>query len=78
MPDSNKRNCKMSEDRFRSLSEKVDDLIGLCADMKRENQILKAGENSWRQERKQLINKNKDAKSKLESILVRLKAMDQS
>jgi cell division protein ZapB len=60
------------------LSEKVDDLIGLCADMKRENQILKAGENSWRQERKQLINKNKDAKSKLESILVRLKAMDQS
>ena len=68
----------MSEDRFLSLSEKVDDLIGLCADMKRENQILKAGENSWRQERKQLINKNKDAKSKLESVLVRLKAMDQS
>ncbi len=68
----------MSEDRFLSLSEKVDDLIGLCADIKRENQILKAGENSWRQERKQLINKNKDAKSKLESILVRLKAMDQS
>jgi len=39
---------------------------------------LKAGENSWHSERKQLMNKNKDAKSKLESILVRLKAMDQS
>jgi cell division protein ZapB len=78
MPDTKKRNCKMSEDRFLSLSEKVDDLIDLCADMKRENQILKAGENSWRQERKQLINNNKDAKSKLESVLVRLKAMDQS
>jgi len=78
MPDSNKRNSKMSEDRFLTLSEKVDDLIDLCADMKRENQILKAGENSWRSERKQLMDKNKDAKSKLESILVRLKAMDQS
>jgi cell division protein ZapB len=78
MPDSNKRNSKMSEDRFLTLSEKVDDLIGLCADMKRENQILKAGENSWQSERKQLMDKNKDAKSKLESILVRLKAMDQS
>ena len=68
----------MSENRFLTLSEKVDDLIGLCADMKRENQILKAGENSWQSERKQLMDKNKDAKSKLESILVRLKAMDQS
>ena len=68
----------MSEDRFQTLSEKVDGLIDLCADMKRENQILKAGENSWQSERKQLMDKNKDAKSKLESILVRLKAMDES
>lgn len=68
----------MSEDRFEALSEKVDDLIDLCADMKRENQVLKAGENSWQSERKQLMDKNKEAKSKLESILVRLKAMDQS
>ena len=68
----------MSEDRFEALSEKVDDLIDLCADMKRENQVLKAGENSWQGERKQLMDKNKEAKSKLESILVRLKAMDQS
>ena len=78
MPDSNKRNCKMSDDRFQTLREKVDDLIDLCADMKRENQILKTGKNSWQSERKQLMDKNKDAKSKLESILARLKAMDQS
>ena len=78
IPDSDKRNSKMSEDRFLILSEKVDNLIDLCVDMKRENQILKAGENSWQSERKQLMDNNKDAKSKLESILVRLKAMDQS
>jgi len=68
----------MTEDGFQSLSGKVDNLIDLCAAVKRENQILKAGENSWHSERKQLMNKHKDAKSKLESILVRLKAMDQS
>lgn len=68
----------MSEDKFDTLSEKVDDLIDLCSDMKRENQLLKASENSWHSERKQLVSKNKEAKSKLESILVRLKAMDQT
>jgi cell division protein ZapB len=68
----------MSEDKFQSLTDKVDDLIDICADMKRDNQLLKATEISWQSERKQLIENNKEAKSKLESILVRLRAMDQS
>ena len=68
----------MSEDRFESLNEKVDNLIALCAEMKRENQILKADTNSLQSQRRQLLEKNKQAKSKLESILVQLKAMDQS
>ena len=68
----------MSEDRFQALSEKVDDLIDRHADMKRENQLLKANEISWHSERKQLKDNNKDAKSKLMSVLARLKAMDQS
>ncbi len=68
----------MSEDSFENLDEKVDNLIDICTHMKRENQALKASESSWRSERKQLMDKNNVAKSKLESILVRLKAMDQS
>ncbi|MBC60199.1 MAG: cell division protein ZapB [Pseudomonadota bacterium] len=68
----------MSEDRFESLNEKVDNLIDLCAEMKRENQLLKADANSLQVQRKQLLEKNKEAKAKLESILVRLKAMDPS
>jgi cell division protein ZapB len=66
----------MSEDRFQHLNDKVDELIGLCTAMKQENQSLKDGENTWQSERKQLMDKNKQAKSKLESILDRLKAMD--
>ena len=68
----------MSEDSFDNLSEKVDNLIDICAEMRRENQALKASENSWQSERKQLMDKKNVAKSKLESILVRLKSMDQS
>ncbi len=68
----------MSEDSFENLTEKVDNLIDICTDMKRENQALKASENSWQSERKQLMDKNNVAKSKLESILVRLKSLDQS
>ena len=68
----------MSEDSFDNLSEKVDNLIDICAEVRRENQALKASENSWQSERKQLMDKNNVAKSKLESILIRLKSLDQS
>ena len=67
-----------TEEKFDSLKEKVDDLIKVCSEMKLKNQILKASENNWQVERKQLLEKNKEAKSKLESILVRLKAMNNS
>jgi len=67
-----------TEEKFDSLKEKVDDLIKICSEMRLKNQILKASENNWQVERKQLLEKNKEAKSKLESILIRLKAMNNS
>jgi len=74
----NLRKLKMSEDTFYTLNEKVDDLIHLCAEMKHENQLLKANQSSWSEERKQLIDTNNEAKTKLQTILVRLKAMENS
>ena len=70
--------AEISENRFDTLNDKVDDLIKLCAELKRENQALKANEGRWRAERKQLLDRNHEAKSKLESILARLKAMENS
>ena len=67
-----------TEEKFDSLKEKVDDLIKVCSEMKLKNQILRASENNWQAERRQLLEKNKEAKSKLESILIRLKAMNNS
>lgn len=66
----------MTDESFDNLSAKVDDLIDLCAEMKRENQLLKDTQSSWNSERQQLMEKNQEAKTKLQSILDRLKAMD--
>ena len=68
----------MNEDRFHSLSAKVDDLIDLCSSLKRENQLLKATSENWHIERRELLTQNKEAKAKLESIVVRLKAMNEA
>ena len=67
-----------TDEKFDSLRTKVDDLIHICSEMKVKNQILKASENNWQAERKKLLEKNREAKSKLESILIRLKAMNNS
>ena len=68
----------MSDDSFQNLSSKVDDLIDLCAEMKRENQTLKAKESSLKSEHEKMVQRNQEAKSKLQSVLERLKAMDNS
>ncbi|MEC7186976.1 MAG: cell division protein ZapB [Pseudomonadota bacterium] len=68
----------MSEESFNTLSGKVDDLIDLCAEMKRENQALKADKSNLQHERQHLMEKNQLTKTKLQSVLDRLKSMDNS
>ena len=68
----------MSDERFQTLHDKVDALIALCGEMRQENQLLKASQENWHAERRQLIEKNKNTKSQLESILAKLKAMEEA
>ena len=68
----------MSEDRFQTLNEKIEALIDLCSQMKKENQLLKATSQSWASEKQQLLEKNKQARSRLESILTRLKSLEEA
>lgn len=46
--------------------------------MKQENQLLRASQHNWQSERQQLIENNRKAKAHLESVLSRLRAMEQS
>ena len=68
----------MTDEKFTTLDQKIDALIELCAAMKRENQLLRANEHSWHSERQQLLENNRQAKARLESVLTRLRSMEQS
>ena len=72
------KNLAMNEDRFHSLSAKVDDLIDLCSTLKTENQLLRATADNWQVERRQLLSQNKEAKAKLESVVTRLKSINET
>jgi cell division protein ZapB len=44
--------------------------------MDRENRVLKSAAINWQQEREQLVQKTEIARSKVESMIVRLKALE--
>ncbi|MGM0632738.1 MAG: TIGR02449 family protein [Pseudomonadota bacterium] len=68
----------MNDENFNTLNEKIDALIALCAAMKQENQLLRANEHNWQTERQQLLENNRQAKHRLETVLTRLKSLEQS
>lgn len=67
----------MPDSSLKTLEQKIDDLIGLCADLNRENFSLKADAFSWEQEKQDLLDKNELAKSKVQGMISRLKALEQ-
>jgi len=62
---------------FIALEQKVDELIELCAVLSRENRALRTQQQNWTTERAKLIEKNELAKSRVESMITRLKALEQ-
>ncbi len=66
----------MAENQLKALEKKIDELIALCQELDRENQALKADRAGWHRERKDLIDKNELARSKVEAMIGRLRAME--
>ncbi len=60
-----------------ALEERVDELIDLTNVLARENKALKTQQQNWTTERAKLIEKNELAKSRVESMITRLKALEQ-
>ncbi|MBU2712600.1 TIGR02449 family protein [Zooshikella harenae] len=67
----------MDEQLNNMLHHKIDELLALCQQLLEENQTLKASEQTWREERAQLVEKNELARSKVEAMISRLKALEQ-
>jgi cell division protein ZapB len=67
----------MSTPAFEELEHRVDELIELTALLSRENRALKVQQQHWTTERAKLIEKNELAKSRVEAMISRLKALEQ-
>lgn len=68
----------MPESQFKALEQKIDDLISLCAELNQENVSLKADKETWRSEREVLASRNELARHKVETILNRLRTLEQN
>jgi len=60
-----------------TLERKINELIELCQALSRENRALRSRQHSWSAERAKLIEKNELAKTKVESMISRLKSLEQ-
>ena len=67
----------MAGDDWAALEQRVEELIDLCSVLTRENRALRAQQQNWTTERAKLIEKNELAKSGVESMIVRLKSLEQ-
>jgi cell division protein ZapB len=66
----------MAENQLKALEQKIDELITLCNDLNRENQMLKSDSAGWHQEQQDLVDKNELARSKVEAMIDRLRTME--
>ncbi|MEG1079931.1 MAG: TIGR02449 family protein [Pseudomonas sp.] len=67
----------MQENDLQTLMGRFELLIERVEQLKRQNALLLAQEKSWREERAHLIEKNEVARRKVESMILRLKALEQ-
>jgi cell division protein ZapB len=67
----------MEDADLQKLTAKFEQLIQRLEQLKAHNRLLMANEKVWREERGQLIEKNELARQKVESMILRLKALEQ-
>jgi cell division protein ZapB len=65
----------MKDNLLLRVENHLDELIDLCAKLSRENELLRAREESWQQERARLVEKNDIARTRVEAMIVRLKSL---
>lgn len=63
-------------EHIRFLERRVDDLLALCERLREENRILRDSQESLNADRASLLEKNEQARSKIEAMISRLKAME--
>lgn len=67
----------MEDADLQLLTAKLEQLIQRTEQLKAQNRLLRQTEQAWREERAHLIEKNEMARAKVESMISRLKALEQ-
>ena len=67
----------MEDTDLHALMARLELLISRVEQLNRQNALLTAQEKTWREERAHLIEKNEIARHKIESMISRLKALEQ-
>ena len=68
----------MEVSQLQQLNDKLDLLIDKCRQLESDNKALKSMQEEWQQERMKLLQKNDLARSKIEAMISRLKALEQN
>lgn len=66
-----------AEQELKKLEFRVSELIQTCERLKEENRVLREHQQQLNEERLNLLRKNEIARTKVEAIVTRLKAMEQ-
>lgn len=66
-----------ADQAWTALELRVSELIELTSLLTRENRALRAQQQNWTTERAKLIEKNELAKGRVESMITRLKSLEQ-
>ena len=68
----------MEASQLKLFSDKVEKLLEYCQKLESDNLALKTQQDEWNGERIKLMQKNDLAKNKIESMISRLKSLEQS
>ncbi len=67
----------MDNEDLTLLATRIDQLIGRIEQLETENRTLRSEADAWQQERTRLLEKNENARHKVEAMISRLKALEQ-
>ena len=68
----------MDNDNLTKLEQRIDELISACRRLSEENHTLKSGQRNLSEEHARLVEKTQVARTRIESMIGRLKALERA
>ncbi len=66
----------MDNDSLKKLESRVDELIGTCRKLRKENHAMKSGHERLNDDHARLVEKTQVARARIEAMIGRLKALE--